>query len=81
MIVLIPGAPLIPILFLTQALNAVLLLPLLWFVRGIARDRGLMGEAVVGRAGRRGLGGPRPRHRLRCGAARPLGSRSRRSRT
>jgi hypothetical protein len=26
-------------------------LPLLWFVRGIARDRGLMGEAVLGRAG------------------------------
>lgn len=51
MIVLIPGAPLISILFLTQALNAVLLLPLLWFVYGIARDRGLMGEAVLGRAG------------------------------
>ena len=50
-IVLIPGAPLIPILFLTQALNAVLLLPLLWFVNGIARDRGLMGEAVLGRTG------------------------------
>ena len=51
LIVLVPGAPLISILFLTQALNAVLLLPLLWFVRGIARDRGLMGEAVLGRAG------------------------------
>lgn len=51
LIVLIPGAPLISILFLTQALNAVLLLPLLWFVRGIAGDRVLMGEAVVGRAG------------------------------
>jgi Mn2+/Fe2+ NRAMP family transporter len=50
-IVLVPGAPLIPILFLTQALNAVLLLPLLWFVHGIARDRGLMGDAVLGRAG------------------------------
>jgi Mn2+/Fe2+ NRAMP family transporter len=50
-IVLIPGAPLIPILFLTQALNAVLLLPLPWFVHGIARDRGLMGEAVLGRTG------------------------------
>jgi len=51
LIVLLPGAPLIPILFLTQALNAVLLLPLLWFIHGIARDRGLMGDAVLGRAG------------------------------
>jgi Mn2+/Fe2+ NRAMP family transporter len=51
LIVLIPGAPLISILFLTQALNAVLLLPLLWFVRGIAGDRLLMGEAAVGRVG------------------------------
>lgn len=31
-VVLIPRAPLIPILFLTQALNAVLLLPLLVFI-------------------------------------------------
>jgi len=51
LIVLIPGAPLISILFLTQALNAVLLLPLLWFIRGIAGDRLLMGDAVVGRVG------------------------------
>ena len=51
LIVLIPGAPLISILFLTQALNAVLLLPLLWFIRGIAGDRVLMGEAAVGRVG------------------------------
>ena len=51
LIVLIPGAPLISILFLTQALNAVLLLPLLWFIRGIAGDRLLMGEAAVGRVG------------------------------
>jgi Mn2+/Fe2+ NRAMP family transporter len=50
-IVLLPGAPLIQILFLTQALNAVLLLPLLWFIRGIAGDRVLMGEAAVGRGG------------------------------
>jgi Mn2+/Fe2+ NRAMP family transporter len=50
LVVLVPGAPLIPILFLTQALNAVLLLPLLWFIHGIARDRELMGEAVLGRA-------------------------------
>lgn len=31
-VALIPRAPLIPILFLTQALNAVLLLPLLVFI-------------------------------------------------
>ena len=47
-LVLIPGAPLIPILYLTQALNAVLLLPLLVLVFRIARDRDLMGEHVSG---------------------------------
>jgi Mn2+/Fe2+ NRAMP family transporter len=50
-IVLVPGAPLVPILFLTQALNAVLLLPLLVFVYGISRDRDLMGEHASGRLG------------------------------
>ena len=43
-LVLIPGAPLVSILVLTQVLNAVLLLPLLAFMYGIARDRHLMGE-------------------------------------
>lgn len=52
-IVLIPGAPLIDILFLTQALNAVLLLPLLWFMRGVASDQRIMGEHALGAAGRR----------------------------
>jgi Mn2+/Fe2+ NRAMP family transporter len=47
-IVLVPGAPLIPILYLTQALNAVLLLPLLVFVYGISRDRDLMGAHASG---------------------------------
>jgi Mn2+/Fe2+ NRAMP family transporter len=47
--VLIPGAPLVPILVLTQVLNAVLLLPLLAFMYGIARDRKLMGEYTAGR--------------------------------
>ena len=42
-IVLIPGAPLIPLLFLTQALNAVLLLPLMVFMYLIARDPRTMG--------------------------------------
>ena len=53
-LVLTPGAPLIPILFLSQALNAVLLLPLLWFVYGICRDRELMGDYAIGRAGAAG---------------------------
>ena len=51
-IVLIPGAPLIPILFLSQALNAVLLLVLLPFMRRIANDPAVMGEHVSGRVGR-----------------------------
>jgi NRAMP (natural resistance-associated macrophage protein)-like metal ion transporter len=37
-IVLVPGAPLVPILFLTQALNALLLLPLLILMIFLARD-------------------------------------------
>ena len=49
-LVLIPGAPLVPILFLSQALNAVLLLPLLIFVIGISRDRHLMGNQANGPA-------------------------------
>jgi NRAMP (natural resistance-associated macrophage protein)-like metal ion transporter len=43
-LILIPGAPLITILVLTQILNAVLLLPLLLYMFGIARDRRLMGD-------------------------------------
>ena len=43
-LVLIPGAPLIRILVLTQILNAILLLPLLIYMFGIARDGRLMGE-------------------------------------
>ncbi len=48
-IVLIPGAPLIPILFLSQALNAVLLLAILPFLRALARDSELMGAHRLGR--------------------------------
>lgn len=48
-LVLIPGAPLVTILVLTQVLNAVLLLPLLWFMYGIARDPNLMGEYAASR--------------------------------
>jgi len=46
-LVLIPGAPMVPILVLTQVLNAILLLPLLGFMYGIARDRKLMGEHIA----------------------------------
>ena len=42
--ILIPGVPLIPILFLTQALNAILLPPLLVFMSRMARDPMLMGR-------------------------------------
>ncbi|MEI6621811.1 MAG: divalent metal cation transporter [Actinomycetes bacterium] len=48
-LVLIPGAPLIPILVLTQVVNAVLLLPLLAFMYGISRDRELMGKYTATR--------------------------------
>lgn len=41
--VLIPGLPLVPVLFLTQVLNAVLLVPLLVFALRLAGDRELMG--------------------------------------
>ncbi len=52
MLVLIPGAPLVPILFLSQALNAVLLLVLLPFMRRLARDPAVMGRHAMGRTGR-----------------------------
>jgi Mn2+/Fe2+ NRAMP family transporter len=51
-LVLIPGAPLVPILFLSQALNAVLLLVLLPFMRHLARDPAVMGPHAIGRTGR-----------------------------
>src|SRR5690606_4997052 len=51
-IVLIPGAPLIDLLFLTQALNAALLLVILPFVRSLAADATLMGAHALGRRGR-----------------------------
>jgi len=50
LIVLVPGIPLIPILVLSQVLNAVLLLPLLTFMYGISRDRDLMGDYTASRA-------------------------------
>ncbi len=48
-LVLLPGAPLITILLWTQVLNAILLLPLLCYMFGIARDRRLMGEYRAGK--------------------------------
>ena len=50
-VVLVPGVPLVQILFLSQALNAVLLLPLLVFIARIARDRSVMGDHASGRLG------------------------------
>jgi Mn2+/Fe2+ NRAMP family transporter len=47
-VVLIPGAPLVPILFLSQALNAVLLLAILPFMRRLAADEAVMGEHRLG---------------------------------
>ena len=51
-IVLVPGLSLVPVLFLTQALNALLLLPLMLLVAGIVRDPEVMGEHALGRWGR-----------------------------
>lgn len=48
-LVLIPGISLVPILVGTQVINAVLLLPLLAYMSGIARDRKLMGDYAAGR--------------------------------
>ena len=48
-LVLIPGAPLVRILFLTQALNAVLLLPLLGLMLVLARDKNLLGDDTSSR--------------------------------
>jgi Mn2+/Fe2+ NRAMP family transporter len=50
--VLIPGVPLVSVLFLTQALNAVLLLLILPFMRRVAMDEGVMGAQVLGSWGR-----------------------------
>jgi Mn2+/Fe2+ NRAMP family transporter len=48
-LVLVPGAPLVSILVLTQILNAVLLLPLLAVMYGVARNPHLMGRYTAGR--------------------------------
>jgi Mn2+/Fe2+ NRAMP family transporter len=48
LVVMIPNAPLVPILVLSQVLNAVLLLPLLGFMYVISGDRRIMGKFVAG---------------------------------
>ncbi|WP_241004324.1 Nramp family divalent metal transporter [Conexibacter sp. SYSU D00693] len=50
--VLVPGVPLITLLVLSQALNAVLLVVVLPVLRRLGSDRALMGEHALGRAGR-----------------------------
>jgi Mn2+/Fe2+ NRAMP family transporter len=47
-IVLLPSAPLVRILFLSQVLNAILLLPLMWFMIRIVHDRDVMGGNASG---------------------------------
>jgi NRAMP (natural resistance-associated macrophage protein)-like metal ion transporter len=47
--VLIPSIPLVTILVASQVLNAVLLVPLMFAMIGIGRDRELMGRFAVGR--------------------------------
>ena len=51
-LVLVPDAPLIQILFLSQALNAVLLIVMLPFMRRLAGDPDVMGEQALGPTGR-----------------------------
>ncbi|CAN5749760.1 Nramp family divalent metal transporter [soil metagenome] len=46
--VLIPSVPLVTILVATQVLNAVLLIPILVVMAGIARNRDLMGRFTIG---------------------------------
>jgi NRAMP (natural resistance-associated macrophage protein)-like metal ion transporter len=51
LLVLIPGAPLVSILYLSQALNAVLLLPLLILLAGMSREQVVMGDQRSSRVG------------------------------
>jgi Mn2+/Fe2+ NRAMP family transporter len=46
--VLLPGVSLVPVLVLTQVLNAVLLLPLLVVMYRLSRERDVMGDDTVG---------------------------------
>jgi NRAMP (natural resistance-associated macrophage protein)-like metal ion transporter len=51
-LVALPGVPIVPLLFLSQALNAVLLLAILPFIRSLAMDEELMGAHRLGRTAR-----------------------------
>jgi len=51
-LIMIPGVSLIWILISSQILNAILLLPLLGYMYGIARDKKLMGDFVAKRGSR-----------------------------
>jgi NRAMP (natural resistance-associated macrophage protein)-like metal ion transporter len=44
----LPGIPIVPLLYLSQALNAVLLLAILPFIRGLASDEQRMGDHRLG---------------------------------
>lgn len=48
-LVLAPSVPLIDVLVLTQVVNAVLLLPILWLVLRLSRDQLLMGQHTASR--------------------------------
>ena len=50
-VVVIPGVPLVPVLFVTQVVNAVLLLPLLVALRSLGRDSTVLGELRNRRVG------------------------------
>lgn len=54
--VMIPGAPLVTILVVTQILNAVLLIPMLIVMIRLGRDADLMGEFAIGPMGTWGYG-------------------------
>ncbi len=48
--ILVPGMPLVTVLVASQVLNAVLLLPLMFYMYGISADRRLMGEYMSSHA-------------------------------
>ena len=50
LLVAVPVVPLLPILFLSQVLNAILLVPILFALARIGGDRRAMGDLAVGRA-------------------------------
>jgi len=48
LLVALPGVPIVPLLYLSQALNAILLLAILPFIRSLAADEEVMGEHRLG---------------------------------